>query len=166
MIMFLKMFFMKKFYMLHLIKINAEPKHRFLNFIDGIYTYRFSIRKLHQHTTKMITDSLKTLRRYYETGITRSYAFRIEQLKKFKEQDVNNEIVAIIIRTAGHLNLQQAKKIAEKMYNLGEKEPAINRRIDLFMQQFKKKSKWEKSKIYLILLVTIIISLLIYLGSR
>ena len=90
----------------------------------------------------------------------------IEQLKKFKEQDINNEIIAITIRTAGHLNLQQAKKIAEKMYNLGEKEPAINRQIDLFMQQFKKKSKWEKSKIYFILLVTIIISLLIYLGSR
>jgi len=90
----------------------------------------------------------------------------IEQLKKFKELDINSEIIALTIRTAGHLNLQQAKKIAEKMYTLGGKEPAINRRIDLFMQQFKKKSKWEKSKIYFILLVTIIISLLIYLGSR
>jgi len=90
----------------------------------------------------------------------------IEQLKKFKELDINSEIIALTIRTAGHLNLQQAKKIAEKMYTLGGKEPAINRRIDQFMQQFKKKSKWEKSKIYFILLVTIIISLLIYLGSR
>src|SRR5882724_10191799 len=32
----------------------------------------------------MIIDSLQPIRRYYETGITRSYAFRIEQLKKFK----------------------------------------------------------------------------------
>ena len=90
----------------------------------------------------------------------------IEQLKKFKEQDINNDIIAITIRIAGQLNLQQAKNIAEKMYKLGEKEPAINQRIDLFLQQFKKKSKWEKSKIYLILIVTIIISLLIYFASR
>jgi curved DNA-binding protein CbpA len=90
----------------------------------------------------------------------------IEQLKKFNEQDINNEIIGITIRTTGHLDIEQAKAIAKKMYHLSEKDPATTQRIDLFLQQFKKKSQWEKSRIYFILLATIIISLLIYLGSR
>ena len=90
----------------------------------------------------------------------------IEQLRKFNETDINKEIIETTIRTAGYLHFQQAEKIAEKMYTLSGKEPATTMRIDLFLQQFKKRSQWEKSKIYIIFLATIIISLLIYLGSR
>lgn len=90
----------------------------------------------------------------------------IEQLRKFNETDINKEIIETTIRTAGYLHFQQAEKIAEKMYTLSRKEPATTMRIDLFLQQFKKRSQCERSKIYIIFLATIIISLLIYLGSR
>lgn len=89
----------------------------------------------------------------------------VDQLKAFNEQDINNEIIGITIKASSHLDLQQAKAIATKLYTLS-KDPAIIKKIDAFLLHFKKKNQWENSKIYFIILITIIISLLIYLGSR
>jgi molecular chaperone DnaJ len=88
-----------------------------------------------------------------------------EKLKAFNEQDINNEIIRIAMKASAHLDLPQAKAIAARLYTLSKDDAAI-KRIDNFLLQFKKKSQWENSKIYFILLITIIVSLLIYLSSR
>jgi curved DNA-binding protein CbpA len=117
-------------------------------YVARLDSYRMDKHGLYEHIANLLSDEI------------------IEQLRKFNEPGINKEIIEITIRTAGYLHLQQAEKIAEKMYGLSDKDPATIQKIDLFLQQFKKKSRWEKSKIYFILLATIIISLLIYLGSR
>lgn len=89
----------------------------------------------------------------------------IERLKAFNEQDINNEITGIAIKASANLDLQHARAIAVKLYTLS-KNPVTTKRIDSFLQQFKKKNQWENGKIYFIILITIIVSLLIYLSSR
>ena len=91
----------------------------------------------------------------------------IDQLKKFNEGDVNKEIIRSIIHTAGYLQHRQARNISSKLYDLSRGDVISISRINLFLLQVEKKARWEKYKVALIILVTIIISLLIYfVGSR
>lgn len=92
---------------------------------------------------------------------------KVKQLENFNETDINKEIIRRIIHIASHLKPAQAKNIASILYGLGRNEPASIGQINLFLLQTDKRARWEKYKIMIVVLITIIISLLIYfVGSR
>jgi molecular chaperone DnaJ len=91
----------------------------------------------------------------------------IEQLTNFNEADINKEIIRSIIHTASYLQHGQAKNIASKLYILGRNNLASISQINSFLLQIERKAQWEKYKIMIVIVITIIISLLIYfVGSR
>lgn len=103
----------------------------------------------------------------YEYINTILSAETIELLKKFNETAINKEIIRSIIHTAGYLHPSQAKNIVPKLYDLGRNERASISQVNVFLLQMEKKARWAKYKILIIILITIVISLLIYfVGSR
>ena len=90
----------------------------------------------------------------------------VEQLRKFNETSINKEIIRSIIHTSGYLQPRQAKNIASTLYALARNEPASIGQINLFLLQIERKVRWEKYKIMIVILVTIVISLLIYFIGR
>jgi curved DNA-binding protein CbpA len=138
-------------------KFNAHPVtppnilKQFLEldkYVSGLDAFRMDKEGLYHHIIDHLSDDT------------------IERLKKFNEPSINNEIIRIVIHIAGYLQLQQAKEIASKLYSLCKDQPVTTQKIDLFLHQFKKKTQWEKYKTGIIIIATIIISLLIYFGSR
>ncbi|MEJ0105601.1 MAG: J domain-containing protein [Bacteroidota bacterium] len=117
-------------------------------YISGLDIFRMDKVRLYQHIDNLLSDD------------------NIRQVSKFNEQDINNEIVRIVLHTAGYLQLQQAEEITAKLYPLCESEPGTKKKIDVFLRQLKTKNRWEKYRPAIIIITTIIISLLIYFGSR
>ena len=91
----------------------------------------------------------------------------VETLKKINEPGVNKEIIRSIIHTAGYLQPRQAKNIAPSLYDLARNEPVSIGQINSFLLQAERKVRWEKFKVVIVILFTIVISLLIYfIGGR
>lgn len=116
-------------------------------YISGLDSFRMNRHSLHQYICNLLNE---------ET---------IDHLKKFNEEEINKVIIDIAMKAAGCLELKQAKDIAEKLYSLS-KNPDTIKRIDSYLQQIKKKNRLEKYKVYFIILITLLICLLIYIGSR
>jgi len=117
-------------------------------YVSGLDIFRMDKARLYQHINNLLSDD------------------NTAQVKKFNEQEINNEIVRTVLHTAGYLQLQQAEEITAKLYPLCENQPGTKKNIDLFLQQLKTKNRWEKYRLAVIIVATIIISLLIYFGSR
>jgi len=117
-------------------------------YVSGLDIFRMDKARLYQHINNLLSDD------------------NTAQVKKFNEQEINNEIVRTVLHTAGYLQLQQAEEITAKLYPLCENQPGTKKNIDLFLQQLKTKNRWEKYRPAVIIVATIIISLLIYFGSR
>jgi curved DNA-binding protein CbpA len=117
-------------------------------YVSGLDIFRMDKKGLYDHVNDLLSDDT------------------IEQLKKFNEPEINNEVAGIVIRIAGYLQFEQGKAIADKLYSLCKGVPVTAQKIDLFLQQLQKKNNWEKYRTGVIIIATIIIALLVYFASR
>jgi molecular chaperone DnaJ len=88
----------------------------------------------------------------------------IEKLNHFKEQDVNDQIIYITLKSVKPLTAEQAAIIGKQLSKLAG--PESQQKINVILQQLTRKEKWEKSELPIVLIITIIICLLIWFAVK
>jgi curved DNA-binding protein CbpA len=88
----------------------------------------------------------------------------IEKLNDFKEQDVNDQIIYITLKSVKPLTAEQATIIGNRLSKLAGFES--QEKINITLSQLIKKEKWEKNEMLIVLLITAIICLLIWFAVK
>lgn len=91
---------------------------------------------------------------------------RLEKLRSFNDTDSIHTIVHAVIRSSKYLKPEQSEKVAAQILKAAPGDSVIARELADFLQQSRKKEKNEKNNVWLALLLTALISLIIYLTSR
>jgi curved DNA-binding protein CbpA len=117
-------------------------------YISTLDTFRMDQEGLYEHVKDILSDDI------------------IDALKKFNEPEINQEISKIVLRLAKFLRQQQIEDVAKRLNKLCDKQDITIQEIDLFVQRHKRKNRLEKYKGGIIILITVVISLLIYFASR
>jgi curved DNA-binding protein CbpA len=120
--------------------------------------------ELNQYVSKLDIHRMnrERLYRYVENLLADS---TIEQLNSFSEPAINQQIVLSILRTTGYLNSGQASSIAEKLFLLVNDEESKKIITDTILRHQQKES-WQKYKIIVLVIATVVICLLIYFSSH
>lgn len=90
----------------------------------------------------------------------------IEKLQQFNEPDTIRQIVSILLHAIKPLPGQYTKDIFIQLHKLSANEPIATEKLNIFIRQRQKKSHREKYSLVVIIILTIIISLFIYLLGR
>lgn len=90
----------------------------------------------------------------------------IDTLNSFNEPSVNKEIVQMMIKSGRVLPYALATLLAERLRNLKTDDPSTIEQIDQFVRRHKQAAYWEKRKVWIILLITLLICLGIFLTSK
>jgi molecular chaperone DnaJ len=90
----------------------------------------------------------------------------IEKLKRFNEQGINRQIITTILKVMKLLPLKLVKPLLNRLEILSGDDPEEAQKIKNFLSARKKSFLWNKYKIVVMLLFTILICLLIYLTSK
>ena len=123
------------------------------------------ILKLDKHVTTLDTFRMNRESLYRQLKDLLSNE-TIEQLKKFNEQEINHEIIRSVLRIAKFLRQRELEDIIPRLMELSNQSTTIVREIESMVKQYRRKNRWEQYKHGLVLLLTVIISLLIYFVSR
>lgn len=90
----------------------------------------------------------------------------IEKLHQFNEPDTIRQIVSILLQAIKPLPPIYTKDIFIQLKKLSDKDPVATEQLNIFIRQRQKKSHREKYSLVVIIILTIIISLFIYLLGR
>ena len=90
----------------------------------------------------------------------------IEKLKQFNEEGINRQIVTAILKAMKPLPLKFVKPLLNRLEILSGDDQEGVQKIKFFLSTQKKSFLWNKYKIVVMLLFTILICLLIYLTSK
>ena len=90
----------------------------------------------------------------------------IEKLKQFNEEGINRQIITTILKAMKPLPLKFVKPLLKRLEILSGDDQEGMQRINFFLSAQKKSFLWNKYKIVVVLLFTILICLLIYLTSK
>ena len=90
----------------------------------------------------------------------------IEKLQQFNEPDTIRQIVSILLHAIKPLPGQYTKDIFIQLHKLSANEPIATEKLNIFIRQRQKKNNLEKYSLVVIIILTIIISLFIYLLGR
>lgn len=90
----------------------------------------------------------------------------IGQLKEFNEPAITRQIIDTIIRSANHLQEQQAIPIAERLRLLAGNDTSLHEQINIFAGKHRSRQQREKYNFLIILIATILICLLIWIAGR
>jgi molecular chaperone DnaJ len=90
----------------------------------------------------------------------------IEKLHQFNEPDTIRQIVSILLHAIKPLPPIYTKDIFIQLKKLSDKDPVATEQLNIFIRQRQKKSHREKYSLVVIIILTIIISLFIYLLGR
>ncbi len=90
----------------------------------------------------------------------------IGQLKEFNEPAITRQIIDTIIRSANHLQEQQAIPIAERLRQLAGNDTSLHEQINIFAGKHRSRQQREKYNSLIILIATILICLLIWIAGR
>lgn len=90
----------------------------------------------------------------------------IGQLKEFNEPAITRQIIDTIIRSANHLQEQQAIPIAERLRQLAGNDTSLHEQINIFAGRHRSRQQREKYNSLIILIATILICLLIWIAGR
>lgn len=90
----------------------------------------------------------------------------IEVLKHFNEKDINLQVVIIIIKTIKPLPQKLVKPLLVRLQSLANDDQMILQEIDRSFTWHKKNFLWQKYKMALMLLITVLICLLIYFANK
>ena len=88
------------------------------------------------------------------------------QLQSFNEPGIRQQIIAILIKASRHLGLEQSQAIAAQLSKLAGGDEMASGEIASFVRLHKRKAAGEKYEIVIVIIITLLVSLLIYLVSR
>jgi len=115
-------------------------------YVSKLDIHRMDKEGLREYITNLLTDSM------------------VEELNTFNQPAVNHQIILSVLRTLEYLKVEQAKPITEKLFLLADEE---SKKIiaDMIHRQ-KQKDSWQKYKIVVLVVATVVICLLIYFNSH
>jgi curved DNA-binding protein CbpA len=87
-------------------------------------------------------------------------------LKEFNEPEINAEIIKNILKALNPLPLKYTEPLAQRLENLSGGNEEILKKIKIFLSNKAKNLVWDRYKIVLMLLFTILICVLIYFMGR
>lgn len=117
-------------------------------YVSRIDVFRMDKLGLQQYILELLSDST------------------IEQLHQFNEPETNRQIISILCKAIRPLPENYTNSIVKQLYKLAKSDPLALEKISSFVLQNKKKRYQEKYMPLFILIITAILCLLIYLGSR
>ncbi len=88
----------------------------------------------------------------------------IEKLNSFAEQEVNDRIIEVTLKSLRVLKVEKAALIAERLAKLAN--PASKLSIEEAMRVHRKRERWEDKEVLVIFLITFAICLLIWLSMK
>jgi hypothetical protein len=89
----------------------------------------------------------------------------IEKLNDFNEPDLNKEIVMALLHAGGALNLDQSIRLQQRLQRINAGE-AVSRFLMDFVTRKKKEQRLESLRPWLILLIVVLLSFLIWMMGR
>ena len=90
----------------------------------------------------------------------------IEKLKTFHEPEINAMIFSLVLQSTHILPLRNTKSVVDQLLLLAGDDDKLHHQISLVLQQKEKREQWERTKVWLIIAVVVIICILIYMGGR
>lgn len=81
----------------------------------------------------------------------------IDTLNSFNEPSINKEIILLMLKNGHVLPYHLAARLAENLRKLKIDDPLTTQQIDQFVRRHKQTAYWEKRKIWIILLITLLI---------
>jgi curved DNA-binding protein CbpA len=90
----------------------------------------------------------------------------IVQLKQFNQKDINRQIIATILNAMTPLPLNLATGVIEKLEDLADNDEETLQRIRSFLSKLKRSFLWNRYKIPIMILFTLLICLLIFFTSK
>ena len=90
----------------------------------------------------------------------------IEKLKNFDERDINRQIITTILMATRPLKLKIVRPLLKSLRILAGDDQDALRKINKSLTDHKRIHLWDKYKVVLMLLFTILICLLIYFTSK
>jgi DnaJ-domain-containing protein 1 len=77
----------------------------------------------------------------------------IQTIMSFHEESVNKEIVGTALKTGYHLELNNAKDLAERLKKISDSNTALESSIDQFLSRAITNAWWEKRRVWIIAIV-------------
>ncbi len=93
-------------------------------------------------------------------------ASTIDKLIEFSERNINKQIITTTLVALKPLPLKFSGPVLERLMRLADKDEISLQRIDDFTKRQKKNLLWNRYKILVIIILTILICLLIFLTSK
>ena len=90
----------------------------------------------------------------------------ISTLNFFNESHINNEIIVTALKSANALPYRFVTPLTKQLKKLAAKNEFINNKIDQFMRQHKQINYWERRKIWVVLFIVLLISLVIFFSGN
>ncbi len=90
----------------------------------------------------------------------------ISTLTYFNEPGINNEIIHTALKSSHALPYHYVAPLTGQLKKLAASDELINRKIDRFMRQHKQINYWEKRKIWVVLFIVLLISLVIFFSGN
>lgn len=122
-------------------------------------------KKLHQQVFSMDTFRMNKEQVYYQASNMLS-EHNLAILQHSGEHDINYKIIHELLNVASRLHYSQSTAIALLLKPLAGNNSDIIKEIEGFIKQAKSKKEWERYYPLLVLLITIMISVIIYFASR
>src|SRR6185369_914069 len=92
--------------------------------------------------------------------------FTIQKLNQFNEPDISRQIIVTTLTALKPLPLDFTRVIVERLKQLAGKDEISLQRIDDFILTQRKTLIWNRYKILVLIILTILICLLIFLTSK
>jgi curved DNA-binding protein CbpA len=89
----------------------------------------------------------------------------ISLLHSFREPEVNREIVNATLRSAGSMPHPLAAALATRLQTVDDSEES-NRNLQAWVRQRRQAAYWDKARVWVILLLVLALSAIIFLASR
>jgi len=90
----------------------------------------------------------------------------IRQVKQFNQKDITRQIVITILSAMRPLPLKLAMSVSRKLEDLADNDEETLQRISSFLSKLKRSFLWNRYKIMVMILFTILICLLIFFISK
>jgi hypothetical protein len=90
----------------------------------------------------------------------------VEKLKQFNDQAINRQIVTTLLTAMKPLPLKFTRQLASNLDALADNDEIAMQRVKDFMIQQKKSFLWDRYKAFVIVILTLMISLLIYFTTK
>lgn len=89
----------------------------------------------------------------------------IRMLNEFGERNINDDIIASLLKSARPLPVQHTRNITDRLLNINPKSNEASMQIIRFVKSKKQEAFWNRFKIPVLITVTLLICFIIYIAS-